>query len=126
MNIKDRAIKKVFNKTKKVIEMLEKEMKINVSIINEWEGKGGGRWSGKRRTYKKVGERDEITINIGKRHYYVDDYGNLNYATTKYKKYSYNFKDKQNLQNLLLTILMSKKFNNDEFAVFIKKIANIK
>lgn len=29
MNIKDRAIKKVFNKTKKVIEMLEKEMKIN-------------------------------------------------------------------------------------------------
>lgn len=126
MNIKDRAIKKAFNKTKKVIEMLEKEMKINVSIINEWEGKGYGRWSAKRRTYKKVGEREEITLNIGKRYYYVDDYGNLKYATTRDKKYHYNLKDKQNLQNLLFTILMSKKFNNDEFHEFIEKIANIK
>ena len=126
MNIKDRAIKKVFNKTKKVIEMLEKEMKINISIINEWEGKGGGRWSAKTRTYKKVGEREEITINIGKRHYYVDGYGNLKYATTRDKKYSYNLKDKQNLQNLLFTILMSKKFNNDEFDRLIEKIAKIK
>lgn len=126
MNIKDRAIKKAFNKTKKVIEMLEKELKINISIINEWEGKGGGRWSAKKRTYKKVGEREEITINIGKRHYYVDDYGNLKYATTIDKKYSYNLKDKQNLQNLLFTILMSKKFNNDEFDLLVEKIANIK
>ena len=126
MNTKDRAIKKAFNKTKKVIKMLEKEMKIYVSTINEWEGKGGGRWSAKRRTYKKVGEREEITINIGKRYYYVDDYGNLKYATTRDKKYSYKLKDKQNLQNLLFTILMSKKFNNDEFNLFIEKIAKIK
>jgi hypothetical protein len=126
MNIKDRAIKKAFNKTKKVIEMLEKEMKINISIINEWEGKGGGRWHVKRRIYKKVGEREEITINIGKRHYYVDDYGNLKYATTRDKKYAYKLKDKQNLQNLLFTILMSKKFNNDEFDRLIEKIAKIK
>lgn len=126
MNIKDRAIKKVFNKTKKVIEMLEKELKINISIINEWEGKGGGRWSAKKRTYKKVGEREEVTINIGKRYYYVDNYGNLKYATTTHKKYHYNFKDKQNLQNLLFTILMSKKFNNDEFNELIEKIANIR
>lgn len=126
MNIKDRAIKKVFNKTKKVVEMLEKEIKINMSVINEWEGKGGGRWSAKRRTYKKVGEREEITIKIGKRHYYVDDYGNLKYATTRDKKYSYKLKDKQNLQDLLFTILMSKKFNNDEFNLFIEKIANIR
>lgn len=126
MNIKDRAIKKAFNKTKKVIAMLEKELKINISIINEWEGKGGGRWSAKKRTYKKVGEREEITINIGKRYYYIDNYGNLKYATTTHKKYSYNFKDKENLQNLLITILMSKKFNNDEFNKFIEKIANIK
>ena len=126
MNIKDRAIKKAFNKTKKVIEMLEKEMKINVSIINEWKGSGGGRWSAKKRTYKKVGERQEITIKIGKRHYYIDDYGNLKYATTINKSYHYNLKDKENLQNLLFTILMSKKFNNDEFDEFIEKIANIK
>lgn len=126
MNIKDRAIKKAFNKTKKVIEMLEKEMKINTSIINEWVGKGGGRWSAKRRTYKKVGEREEITIRIGKRHYYVDDYGNLKYATTRDKKYTYKLKDKQNLQNLLFTILMSKKFNNNEFNKLLEKIANIK
>lgn len=126
MNIKDRAIKKVFNKTKKIVEMLEKERRINISIINEWEGKGGGRWSAKRRTYKKIGEREEITINIGKRHYYVDDYGNLKYAIARNKKYSYKLKDKQNLQNLLFTILMSKKFNNDEFNLFIEKIANIR
>ena len=126
MNIKDRSIKKVFNKTKKVVEMLEKEMRINISTINKWEGKGGGRWSAKRRTYKKVGEKEEITVKIGKRHYYVDDYGNLKYATTRDKKYTYNLKDKQNLQNLLFTILMSKKFNNDEFNEFIEKIANIK
>lgn len=126
MNIKDRAIKKVFNKTKKVVEMLEKEMKINISVINEWEGKGGGRWSAKRRIYKKIGEREEITIRIGKRHYYVDDYGNLKYATTRDKKYTYKLKDKQNLQNLLFTILMSKKFNNCEFNEIIEKIANIK
>lgn len=126
MNIKDRAIKKVFNRTKKVIKMLEKEMKIYVSTINEWEGKGGGRWPAKRRTYKKVGEREEITINIGKRYYYVDDYGNLKYATTKDKKYCYNLKDKQTLQNLLFTFLMSKKFNNDEFEEIIENIANIR
>ena len=126
MNIKDKAIKKVFNKTKKVIEMLEKEMKINISIINEWEGKGGGRWSPKRRTYKKVGEREEITLNIGKRYYYVDSYGNLKYTTKRDKKYSYKLKDKQNLQNLLFTILMSKKFNNDEFNKLIEKISNIR
>lgn len=126
MNIKDRAIKKAFNKTKKVVEMLEKEMKINISVINEWECKGGGRWSAKRRTYKKVGEREEITIKIGKRHYYVDDYGNLKYTTTRDKKYTYKLKHKQNLQNLLFTILMSKKFNNDEFDKLIEKIANIK
>ena len=125
MNIKDKAIKKVFNKTKKVIEMLEKELKINISIINEWECKGG-KWSCKRRTYKKVGEREEITINIGKRYYYVDGYGNLKYTTTRHKKYRYNLKDKQNLQNLLFTILMSKKFNNDEFNELIKKITNIR
>ena len=85
-----------------------------------------GRWSAKRRTYKKVGERAEITINIGQRHYYVDNYGNLKYATTTYKKYVYDLKDKQNLQNLLFTILMSKKFNNDEFDNLVEKIANIK
>ena len=126
MNIKDRAIKKAFNKTKKVVEMLEKEMKINISTINEWECKGYGRRSAKRRTYKKAGEREEITINIGKRYYYADSYGNLKYATTRDKKYSYKLKDKQNLQILLFTILMSKKFNNDEFDLFIEKIANIK
>ena len=126
MNIKDRAIKKAFNKTKKVIEMLEKELKINKSIINEWEGKGGGRWSAKRRTYKKVGEREEITINIGKRYYYVDDCGSLKYTIKRDKKYSYKLKDKENLQNLLFTILMSKKFNNDEFDKLVAKIANIK
>lgn len=126
MNIKDRAIKKAFNKTKKVIEMLEKDMKINTSIINEWEGKGGGRYSAKRRTYKKVGEREEITINIGKRHYYADDYGNLKYATTRDKKYFYKLKDKQKLQKLLFTILTSKKFNNNDFDKLVEKIANIK
>lgn len=118
MNIKDRAIKKVFNKTKKVIDMLEADLKIYTSVINEW--------SVKRRTYKKVGEREEITINIGKRYYYIDGYGNLKYAITRDKKYSYKLKDKQNLQNLLFTILMSKKFNNDEFDLLIGKIANVK
>lgn len=126
MNIKDRAIKKAFNKTKKVIEMLEKDMKIYTSVINKRYVSGGGRWSAKRRTYKKVGEREEITISIGKRHYYVDDYGNLKYATTTNKHYHYKLKDKENLQNLLFTILMSKKFNNDEFDNLIEKIANIK
>lgn len=126
MNIKDRAIKKVFNKTKKVINMLDNDSKIYISIINEWEGKDGGRWFCKRRTYKKVGEREEITIRIGKRYYYVDTYGNLKYATTFNKHYHYNLKDKENLQNLLFTILMSKKFNNDEFDKLIEKIANIK
>lgn len=126
MNIKDRAIKKVFNRTKKVIEMLEKDMKIHISVINEWHGSGGGRWSARRRRYKKIGEREEITIRIGKRNYYVDSYGNLKYATTINKSYQYNLKDKQNLQNLLFTILMSKKFNNDEFNELIEKIANIK
>jgi hypothetical protein len=126
MNTKDRAIKKAFNKTKKVIEMLEKDMKIYTSVINEWHGSGGGRWSDKRRIYKKIGEREEITIRIGKRNYYVDSYGNLKHATTINKHYHYNLKDKQNLQNLLFTILMSKKFNNDEFNKLIEKIANIK
>lgn len=55
----------------------------------------------KRRTYKKVGEREEITIKIGKRHYYVNDYGNLKYTTSRDKKYSYKLKDKQNLIYLL-------------------------
>jgi hypothetical protein len=105
--------------------MLEKDMKIYTSVINEWHG-SGGRWSAKRRIYKKIGVREEITIRIGKRNYYVDSYGNLKYATTINKHYCYNLKDKQNLQNLLFTILMSKKFNNDEFNKLIEKIANIK
>lgn len=55
MNIKERAFKKkVFNNTKKLVEMLEKEMKINISVINEWEGKGGGRWSAKDEHIKKL------------------------------------------------------------------------
>lgn len=125
MDIRDRAIKKAFNKTKKVIDMLDKNSKIYISHINEWAVKGGRRWSYKRRTYKKVGEREEITIKIGKRYYYVDSYGNLKYATSIDKQYHYKLKDKQNLQNLLFTILMSKKFNR-EFDLFIEEIANIK
>ena len=126
MNIKDRAIKKTFNKTKKVIEMLEKDMKIYISVINEWYGSGGGRWSAHKRRFKKVREREEITLKIGKRYYYVDENGNLKYATTCNKKYSYKLKDKENLQNLLFTILMNKKFNNDKFNNLVEKIANIK
>lgn len=106
--------------------MLETDLKIYISVINEWQGKGGGRWSTKRRTYNKVGEREEITIKIGKRYYYVDSYGNLKYATTTNKHYHYKLKDKENLQNLLFTILMSKKFNNDEFNKLIEKISNIR